>query len=175
MLYCPYRSVSRGKGFMRHQTLSKWLRLIIAGAAVCGLIIHALIVPAIGQKIALSAHGEFRKYYWPWLIFIWVTGAPCYAVLVLIWKVAQNIGLGQAFSPCNAKLLKWVCIVCSVDSLVFLAGNAVFLLLGMSRPAMALFSLLIIFAGFSIAVASAVLSHSIKKALDLHRQSDLNI
>lgn len=45
----------------------------------------------------------------------------------------------------------------------------------MSHPGVALFSLLVVFAGVAVAVASAVLSHLVQKAAVLQEQSDFTI
>lgn len=54
-------------------------------------------------------------------------------------------------------------------------GNIIFLFTNMSHPGVALFSLLVVFAGVAVAVASAVLSHLVQKAAVLQEQSDFTI
>ncbi|MCH5353009.1 MAG: DUF2975 domain-containing protein [Acutalibacter sp.] len=159
---------------MKQSTLSKWLKLILAGLGVCGIIIYALVIPMLAETM-VDKYPEFNGWKWPWLILIWVTALPCYSALVLGWKIAANIGADHSFSLSNASLLKWIAILAAVDSAVFFVGNLVYLLLSMNHPSVVLFSLLIVFLGVAISVASAALSHLVRKAAELQTQSDLTI
>ena len=160
---------------MKQTSLSKWLKFIIFGVGICGIIVYALVIPMIGRTVAAAEKGEFDYCYWPWLIFIWATGIPCYVALIFAWKIAGNIGADQSFSLANAKLLKWISVLAAGDAVLFFVGNVVFLLLNMNHPGVVLFSLLIVFAGVAVAVASAALSHLVMKATELQEQSDLTI
>ena len=159
---------------MKQTSLSKWLKIIIIGCGICGLLIYALVMPSIGQTLA-SENPKISSYFWPWLIFIWVTGIPCYIALFFAWKIAANIGVDKSFSLSNAKLLKWISILAAGDAAFFFLGNIVFLLLNMNHPSIVLLSLIIVFAGVAISVAAAALSHLVMKAADLQEQSDLTI
>ena len=159
---------------MQQATLSKWLKFILIGVAICGLVIYTVVFPALGQSI-ITYNEEFSYCFWPWLIFIWVTGIPCYIAIVLAWRIATNIGADQSFSLSNAKLLKWISILATGDAAFFFVGNIVFLTLNMSHPSIVLFSSIIVFAGVAISVASAALSHLVMKASDLQNQSDWTI
>ena len=159
---------------MKQTSLSKWLKIIIIGCSICGLLIYALVMPSIGQTLA-SENPEMNSYFWPWIIFIWATGIPCYIALFFAWKIAANIGVDKSFSLSNAKLLKWISILAAGDAAFFFLGNIVFLLLNMNHPSVVLLSLIIEFAGAAISVAAATLSHLVMKAADLQEQSDLTI
>lgn len=159
---------------MKQSTLSKWLKLILAGLGVCGIIIYALVIPMLAEAM-VEQYPEFSGWQWPWLILIWATALPCYAALVLGWKIAANIGADRSFSLSNASLLKWIAILAAGDSALFFAGNLLYLLLSMNHPSIVLFSLLIVFLGVAISVASAALSHLVRKAAELQTQSDLTI
>ena len=159
---------------MEQRVFSKCLKCIVAGIGVCGLIIYALIIPALGKTIA-EHNPEFAYCYWPWLGFIWISGIPCYAVLVFAWKVAANIGMDQSFSNSNAEMFKWISILAAVDSAFFFAGNILMLLLNMSHPGIVLLSFMIVFIGVAVAIAAAALSYLIKKAAILQDQSDWTI
>ena len=159
---------------MKQSTLSKWLKLILAGLGVCGIIIYALVIPMLAETM-VEQYPELSGWQWPWLILIWVTALPCYAALVLGWKIAANIGADRSFSLSNASLLKWIAILAAGDSALFFAGNLLYLLLSMNHPSIVLFSLLIVFLGVAISVASAALSHLVRKAAELQTQSDLTI
>ncbi len=159
---------------MKQGTLSKWLRLIIIGVGICGIIIYAAVIPMLAEAM-VHEYPEFSSWQWPWLIFIWVTAIPCYIALIFAWEIAVNIGADCSFSVVNAKLLKWISVLAAADSAVFFAGNLIYLLLNMNHPSIVLFSLLIEFLGVAISVASAALSHLVMKAAELQNQSDLTI
>ncbi len=159
---------------MEQKTLSKWLKLIVIGMAVCGLIVYAIVIPSYGTSLVTS-YPEFSNRYWPWLVFLWLTGIPCYATLVLGWKISARIGSDRSFSLENAKALKWISWLAAGDAGFFFAGNLLLLFLNMSHPGVTLLSLLIVFAGIAISVAAAALSHLVHKAAALQEQSDLTI
>jgi len=159
---------------MEQKTFSIWLKCIIIATGICGLVIYALVVPSLGQVI-VDKYPEFSHCYTPWLILIWISGIPCYAVLVLAWRIASNIGRDRSFSTENAVYLKWISILATGDALAFFAANIIMLCLSMNHPGIVLLSLVIVFIGIAISVVSAALSHLVNKAADLQEQSELTI
>lgn len=160
---------------MKQASLAKWLKFMILGVGLCGLVIYAVVIPALGQTVAVMEEGAFDYCFWPWLIFIWVTGLPCVAALVLAWKIAGNIGADKSFSLDNGRLLKWISVLAAADAAFFFLGNVVFLFLNMNHPGILLFSLVVVFIGIAIAVAAAALSRLVTKAAELQEQSDWTI
>ncbi|MFR8207704.1 DUF2975 domain-containing protein [Hominenteromicrobium sp.] len=75
----------------------------------------------------------------------------------------------------NASLLKSISILSALDAGFFFVGNIVLLLLNMSHPGVVLASFVVVFVGVAVAVASAALSHLVKKAAALQEQSDWTI
>ena len=159
---------------MEQKSLAIWLKIILVGVGICGLVVYFVVFPSYGESL-VSDYPEFSNRFWPWLIFLWISGIPCYAVLVFGWKIAANIARDQSFSNANAKYLKWIAWLAAGDGVFFFVGNMVLLFTNMSHPGIALFSLLVVFAGVAVAVASAVLSHLVQKAAVLQEQSDLTI
>ena len=159
---------------MKQQSLSKWLRIILAGTGICGLIIYFYILPDWGKSLA-DHYPEFSGAYWPWLIFLWLTAVPCYIVLFLGWKIAGNIGKDRSFSAENAELLKWISWLAGGDTLFFFVGNMVLWFLNMNHPGIVLLAMVVVFAGIAVTVAAASLSHLVSRAADLQEQSDLTI
>ena len=159
---------------MEQKSLSQWLKAILIGVGLCGLVVYFFIIPAYGTSLR-TQYPEFANRFWPWLIFLWVTAIPCYAALVIGWKIAANIGADRSFSEDNAKYLKWIAWLAAGDAAFFFLGNNVLLFLNMSHAGILLFSLIVVFAGIAVTVAAAALSHLVKKAAALQEQSDLTI
>ena len=159
---------------MEQKTLSKWLKLILLGMGICGLAVYLAVVPSFGDSLR-SQYPEFAGRYWPWLIFIWVSGIPCYAVLVLGWRIAANIGRDASFSLENARFLRSIAVLAALDAAYVFLGNLAMLFLDMSHPGVVLLSLLVVFAGAAVAVAAGVLSHLVRKAALLQEENDLTI
>lgn len=159
---------------MKQKNLSRWLKCILFGVGICGLIIYGIILPMYSDSL-LASYPEFANRFWPWMGFLWITAIPCFAVLVLAWRIATNIGRDRSFSNENASLLKWISVLAAVYAAFFFLGNVVMLLLNMSHPSVVLASFIIVFADIAVAVISAVLSHLVKKAAILQEESDLTI
>ncbi len=159
---------------MEQKTLSKWLKCILIGIGICGLVTYAVVFPVYGLHLR-ALYPEFSNRFWPWLIFLWVSGIPCFAVLFLGWKISANIGNDKSFSEQNAKMLKWISNLSAADSGFFFTGNILLLLTNMSHPSVVIASFVIVFVGVAVAVVSAVLSYLVKKAAVLQEQSDWTI
>ena len=159
---------------MNQKKLSLWLKAIIIGVGICGLVIYLGILPNLGDALH-GQYPEFAAWHWPWLIFLWITALPCYTILVLAWKIAANIGEDRSFSADNANLLQYIAWLIAGDILFFFLGNAVFFFLSMNHPAILLVSLLICVIGIAVAIAAACLSHLVRKAADLQEQSDFTV
>lgn len=159
---------------MDQRGFSRWLKAVIAGVGICGGIIYFYVLPTWGRDL-VSMYPEFADRYLPWLVILWITGIPCYAVLWLGWRIARQIGLDNSFSESNARDLKYVSWMAVLDATFFFAANVVMLLLDMSHPGMLIGSLLIVFAGIAVAVVAATGSHLIQKAARLKEENDLTI
>ena len=159
---------------MKLKSLARWLRAVIIGAALCGALLFGFAVPDFGKSL-MADYPEFANRYLPWLLFLEISSLPCWAVLILGWKVVGNIGRGEAFCRENARLLGWVSRLAAADSGYFFLGNMILLLTGMSHPGIALASLGVVLAGIGATVAAAVLSHLVGKACDMRELTDLTI
>lgn len=159
---------------MNQKGLAKWLKFIIIGIGLCGIVIYLFVLPIFGNDMT-EKYPEFAYCYYPWLIFLWVTAVPCYAVLIFGWRIADNIGKDKSFCEQNAKLLKWISMLAAGDSAFFFIMNIVYFFLGMNHPSVLLGSMIVTFIGIAITVAAAALSHLVLKAAGLQEQSDLTI
>lgn len=159
---------------MDQKVLSKWLKIIILGVGLCGLVVYGLIIPDYGKSL-VTQYPEFSDRFVPWLIFLLATGIPCYIALVLGWRIAGSIGQNRSFTRENAKRLSAVSRLAAGDAGFLFAGNVVLFLADMSHPGVFLGLLLIVFTGIAVAIAAACLSHLAQKAAVLQEQSDLTI
>ncbi len=159
---------------MNQAKLSKWLKVITLGIGITGAIVYFYIIPNMGRTL-VNEYPEFETWFWPWLIFIWTSGIPCYLALSYFWKICTRIGEDNSFCEKNAILLSRISYLAVADTIFFFVGNIIFLLLGMNHPGILILSLLIDFLGISIAVASASLSHLVHKAAEIKRENELTI
>ena len=160
---------------MNQKNLSKWLKAIIIGTGIFGLIVFGWLVPAYGQSIA-STEPALAYCYWPWLVFLWLCAVPCFVSLYFGWKIAENIKNDNSFSFDNAKHLKTISKLAAFDSAFFFAGNWALLFLDMNHPGVVIiFAPLVIFVGVAVAVVCAALSHLVYKSAVLQSENDLTI
>lgn len=159
---------------MEQLSLSKWLKSIAIGIGLIGLIIYLLIIPLWGHDL-VQANVDLANYYWPWLIFIWITGIPCFMVLFEFWKICCEIGNDNSFSKENVNSLKRISQLLISDCIILFIGNVVLFFLNMNHPGIALIMLFIMFAGIAVAVLSASLSHLVLKAYKMKEENELTI
>lgn len=159
---------------MDQKRFSWWLRVMIVCLGLIGAVLYFLVLPFSGNYLA-DAYPEFAYAFWPWLVFLWLTGIPCYLVLVFGWKIAVSIGKDHSFSYANADRLKKIVYLIAGDTIFFALGNMVFCVWNLNPVWMVLFSALLIFMGILISVIAAALSHLVRKAANLQEQSDWTI
>ena len=157
---------------MDQKKLAIWLKAIVVGCALCGLALFGFILP---RYLAYAAEEVPDLPHTAWNVFMWVLAVPCYAVLVCIWKMANEIGNDNSFSLQNAKLLKYIALLAGVDSALLLVGNLIFLITKHSVPTLALASAFVCFVGLAISVGAACLSHLVHKAAAMQEDADLTI
>lgn len=159
---------------MRNKTLGNWMKLILIGLGLTGVVFYFLALPLIGQSIA-DTNTEYQYAYFPWLLFLWLTGIPCFAVLPIGWKISAEISNGHAFTLKNAMRLRTIAVLTAGDAAFFLLGNVVFLFLGINLPGIVLASLFVTFLGVAITVAALALSSLTQNASDIREENELTI
>lgn len=159
---------------MSQKSLSKWLKGIIAGMAVCGAIIYLYLIPVYGRDL-VEANPEFSYCYIPWVAVLLISSIPCYWGLYFGWRIATEIGKDNSFSKENASYLKNISMLAALDSAYFFLANLILMILNMNHPGIFLLSLFVVFAGIAVTVAAAGLSHLVKKAADMKEESELTI
>ena len=159
---------------MKQKTVSMWMKGILLGLGLSGLVFYFVAIPMIGQSVA-KMFPEYSAAYWPWMIFIWLTGVPCFAFLPVGWSIASNIARGKAFSLQNAKLLRTVGFLAAGDAVFFSVGNVVFLFFNINHIGIVMGSVLVSFLAFSVAVAAMALSLLTRNASDIREENELTI
>lgn len=160
---------------MTQKNLSKWLKAVIIGTGIFGMIVFFAIIPAYGTSLR-AMYPEVSHYYWPWQIFLWLCSVPCFASLFFGWKIAKNIGADNSFSFENAKQLKTISILAAGDSAFFFLGNWALAFMNMSHPsALIILTPLVVFVGIAITVVCAALSHLVYKSALMQAENDLTI
>lgn len=146
---------------MDQKKLAIWLKCIVIGCGLCGLALFGFILPRFLAYVAEEVPDLPHR---AWQIFMWVLAVPCYAVLVCIWKMADEIRDDNSFSLENARLLRTIAILAGGDAALLLVGNVFFLVTRHSIPTLALVSAFMCFIGLALSVGAACLSHLVRKA-----------
>lgn len=158
---------------MNQRSLSNWLKMMILGVGICGILICVLVFPALTDE--LEALLNERWVGRAWLILLWLTSIPCFIALIFSWRIVSNIGNDRSFTRENARLLKTISVLAIVDAAFLFVWNMVLFFLNANHPSTLFACLLIDFVGVVIAVVFMALSHLVLKAADLQEQSDLTI
>lgn len=127
--------------------------------------------PTISSKLC-QMYPEYTSQYHIWLVFLLITAIPCYGVLLFAWRIANNIGKGDAFTYSNGKAFRGIFWMAAADTLFFFGGNVLFLLCNFSRPAIFLISLVLVFFGIAIAVCAKAMSHLVDNAAALQEENN---
>ena len=159
---------------MESKALSNWLKAVVVGIVVCGLLSDFVIVPLFGRSIVEVDPARW-DYFWPWLIFAWAFSVPLYAALVFAWRIAGNIGRERSFSAENARFMKIAAILLGADTIFFFGVNVVFMIIGINVALMVILCPVFVLIGAAATIAVAVLSRLISKAAELQDQIDLTI
>ena len=159
---------------MKKSCLEKSLKIILIGCAVCGLAIYFYGFPEIGRQV-IAKYPEFHNWFFPWLIFLWITGIPCFAVLVYGWKITATLGNDTIFSHKNASRLRSASYLAAGDAFFLFIGNLILLLCNMNHPGVVIISLGISLVGLAISVVCQGLALLTDNAADLQEQSDFTI
>lgn len=159
---------------MKQMELAKWLKLVIAFAALIGLFLCFVIAPALGHD-AVLIYSELDYMFWPCLIFIWITAIPFYFALYKAWSICKEVAKDNSFCLENAKGLKDIGKLALFECILYLVGMIILFSLNLLHPSILLIILFVIFMGGSIGIVSFTLSHLIKKASDLKEENELTI
>lgn len=160
---------------MTTKSILLWVRCSIVIIALCGLTVCALWYPYSFSLIKVglinSKLSELTAAQsWGLLSFYWAVSIPCFAILIIAWKISTHIKTEQLFTSKVAKMIKLCALMLLIDLSVFCMGNIIFLLLKMNDFAIIYFFLMI--GGLVLSVFLSVLSHYVAKAAELQEISD---
>lgn len=150
------------------------LRITIIGAFICGILLYGYGLPSAGRYI-LNMAPEFGNCYYPWIIFLYLTGIPCFMVLYIGWKIVKTIADENVFSFENSKRLGTISKLAVIDSAYLMAGNIIFFFMGMNHPSMFLLFTAIVFMGIAFFTVCKGLAMLTYRAAELQEQSDFTI
>lgn len=159
---------------MNPNVFSKWLKVVIIGTTLIGIASCVYVIPECGSIFRMR-YPEFAGWVYPWMILLYACSIPCFAAMVICWKIAANINNDMSFSSENAKLFKLFSYLAAGDTAAFFAGCVVFLAAGINHPGMLIIEMLIVFVGIAVFVCTAALSYLVAQAANLQEESDLTI
>lgn len=156
---------------MDQKALSRRLKIIIIGVAVCSLIFYCALLPYLCHEL-LNAKGISFVIE---MIYACVSGIPCFIAMFFAYKISSNIGNNLSFTKENADLLTKISNLAAIDTIYVFIGALLLIFLVSAEPMVIILSFVVIFGGLAVSVAAAALSHLVLKAADLQDQSDLTI
>ena len=156
---------------MSSKTLGNLMRVCVISIAICGLFLCLYVIPHWGKSI-ITSYPEFSSWFWPWLIFAWLVALPCFAVLVLVWRIAGAVLNETVFTLLTAKWMKMVSVLLLTDAGILFSGNIIYLFLRMNHPSVVIFSMMGDIFIVALALFAAALSRYITKASILQEETD---
>ena len=158
---------------MEQKKLALWLKLVIGGCALCGIVLFVYVLPVW----LLSLTDRYPGFHnWAWSGLLWALAVPCYLVLALGARIADGIGHDRSFTLQNARRMHTVATLALCDTALLAAGSVVLTLTEAATPAVLLLAAgIVCFIGLAFAVAAACLSHLVLKAANLQEENDLTI
>lgn len=156
---------------MSSKTFCYLVRAAVIIAAICGIAACCYILPTLGTTLK-NNNPEYAHFYFPWLIFLWITIIPCFVVLVFLWKVSTAIKLDTVFTFRTASYFSTCTIILFCDTIFFFAGNIAFLLLGLNHVGIMFLSLITGIFGITLTVLMAFFSRYLTKAAALQEEAN---
>lgn len=154
---------------MSCKSMSRWLKSAVLGASICVVFVYFIGVPILGKNVLALSKGIYENCYWPWLGLIWATAIPIGLSLWLVWRFAANLKMDCAFCTQNAHFLQWIAALAAGDSVLFFAGNVLYVVIGLSHVSVLFVSLMIALAAGIIAVVVTILAQLMQDAAALQK------
>lgn len=156
---------------MTSKSLGILMRISVIAASISGLFLGIFVIPSWGQDI-INANPEFKSWYWPWLIYVWLIALPCFVVFFYVWRVSSAVKNDTVFTMLTAKWVKTGAILLLFDSALLFIGNIILFLLGINHPAILILSIIGGIFIAALALLAAVLSRYLTKAAILQEESE---
>ena len=158
---------------MTSKNLSNLMKVIIIIFGICGIVLYGITV--FKGFDFINGYPLNTTKNLPWMIFLLITGIPCYVDLYQGWRIADTISTDGAFCKDNSRRLKVIGILALITSVYHFIGDTTFLLLGTINTPLYLCEILIFVIGIAIAITSFVLSYLTSKATTIKEENDLTI
>lgn len=166
-------TTNKGGLFMKQRTLSLWLKAAISVFTAIVIISYALFIPYVaGKEFFLNIYPELKSWYMPWIVYIGLTAIPILAAMVRSWQIAKNIEKDNSFCHANAKFMRDIGLCAFADSVYFVIGGVIMLLLNRSHPAVFMVSMTFVVIGLVVSVAAAGLARLIENAACMKEEND---
>jgi hypothetical protein len=147
------------------------MRVSVVASAICGLYLFLFLIPSLAENI-VKDDPAYSYCFWPWLIYVWLFSLPCFAILVLVWKVSGAVIHDTVFTVKTAKWVKAGSILLLADSVFLVTGNFVLGMLDMSGPGEFLLAIVGTIFGVALSLLAAVLARYLTKAAALQEESE---
>lgn len=159
---------------MGQKRLAGLLKLVVVGIGFFGALFYLYAIPEVGKETVLM-YPEYGFCYWPWFIFLLLTAIPCYLVLILGWRMFEDIRQGRSFTRINSRRLHQIAQLAVFDVIFTLLGNIVMGMLFVNHPGVLILFLCVCAAGLAFAVVAQMLSLLVQQAADLQDENELTI
>ena len=149
---------------MTQKNLAVWLKILIIGVGIA--------IPLLATLLFPTGSGTARLYR---MLFWCIAAIPPMLALVFSWQIASGIAEDRSFSLRNALLLRRISVLAAIDGAYLTVGASVRFLFGADTVTYLLLSFTAAAVAVTLSIAFAALSHLVRKAAALQRESDLTV
>ncbi len=150
---------------MKPRTLGALLRVACVLAGLMGAVVLCFLFKDAG--------GGREVYYvgraLPWL------SIPCWAALILFWRVAGNIGRDRSFCGENVRLMRAIAILAFLTSAAMGVVGVVFLAAQLVGLRIFCYLVCIVVLGICLGAASLALSVLVDRARAIQEENDFTV
>ncbi len=150
---------------MKPRTLGAFLRVACVLAGLMGAVVLCFLFK--------DATGGREVYYvsraLPWL------SIPCWAALILFWRVTGNIGRDRSFCLENVRLMRGIAFLAFLDTAALAVVAVFFLALRLIGLRIFCYLLCIVVLGGCIGAASLALSVLVDRARAIQEENDFTV
>ncbi|MDR0884558.1 MAG: DUF2975 domain-containing protein [Oscillospiraceae bacterium] len=155
---------------MSSKTLCRLLRLSVMVVGLIGVGMMLYVPSFVHDFVRLGGLREpFAGFDWEeiWSFSVWLCGAPLFAILFYVWRVAGSVARDEVFTLRTAKWVKMGGLIMLADGAFVLVTNV--LLFGLEYSALPILaaSLLLTIVAVVLGLFAAVLARYLTKAAAL--------